>query len=425
MRVLVISNNALSSVLNNGKTVSSFLRNLDSENVANLYFGTNELPDIKNFKYYYRITELDIFKSISSFSFAAKNTHSTLCKSLISTNFSSKKKESMMLSFIKRHGATFAVFRELLWRLNTWKTKELYRWISDFRPDVIFSILGNSLFTHVISRTISNDFNLPLNVYFTDDYVLNDRSSNFFQKIHFRNTQKEYYKTLSQAKKAFVIGSKMKLEYERVFRRKFGVLVNGIDLKKFSQIKPKSFSFNDKTFIISYIGGLHLNRWKSISFIAKLANQIKDLRVVFKVYSVSVPSAEILNSFKESGVIFGGSLDSDGVFNELIDSHCLLHAESFDENYRVYTKYSISTKIPEYVACRRGIIAIGPSDVASIEFFKRFNIGCVITESDNEDSIKCKLLQYVMHYNDIEFDYQFKIAEKYFDQEKMQLNNLL
>ena len=48
----------------------------------------------------------------------------------------------------------------------------------------------------------------------------------------------------------------------------------------------------------------------------------------------------------------------------------LVHVESFDNKSRQLTKLSISTKIPEYLATGKPIIAIGPREVASLEYLK-------------------------------------------------------
>ena len=57
-RLLIISNNVLSTTRNNGKTVYSYIDSLPKENVAQFYFY-NEQPSIEGYSYY-RIIDKDI-----------------------------------------------------------------------------------------------------------------------------------------------------------------------------------------------------------------------------------------------------------------------------------------------------------------------------------------------------------------------------
>lgn len=423
MRILVIANNAISQFNNNGKTVYSFLKDVPPENIAQLYFGTNEIPFLEGCKSYYRITEMDVLKSVVSFKFSTRNTHNQLV-SRIDTSIPTKKRDGKILSFLKRHSSTLSIIREQLWQFNTWDSQELNGWIRQFEPTVIFAVLGNCIFVHKIAMKLAKRYNIPLSIYFTDDYVLNDTSSNFVQRFHYHRLKRVYVESISFAKNSFVIGEKMQKAYRDHFNHDFGILVNGIDVDKFRRFKIRQI--NDKqSVVISYIGGLHLNRWKSIVKLAQIISQQNEFNVEFKVFSVAVPADSILQAFSRVGVSYCGSLNYEGVLNQMDKSHFLLHIESFDKKDRLYTRYSISTKIPEYMMSKRGIIAFGPSDIASIEIFKNNNLGCVLTELDTDEEIKSKILDFIRSYNQYDFIRQYEYALEHFDHRKMLLSKVL
>ena len=77
------------------------------------------------------------------------------------------------------------------------------------------------------------------------------------------------------------------------------------------------------------------------------------------------------------------------------------------------------------MASKRGVIAYGPSDIASIELFENNNIGCTITENDTDDNICDKINDFIEHYNQYDFDKQYKYVVDHFDQNKMQLDKIL
>ena len=61
-------------------------------------------------------------------------------------------------------------------------------------------------------------------------------------------------------------------------------------------------------------------------------------------------------------------------------SDFLVHAESFDSENKKVTMLSISTKIPEYLSSNRCIVAIGPSEIASINLIKENDLGIVLSD---------------------------------------------
>ena len=64
------------------------------------------------------------------------------------------------------------------------------------------------------------------------------------------------------------------------------------------------------------------------------------------------------------------------------DSDVLLHIESFDPKTVEYTKYSMSTKIPEYMAARRPIICYAPNCLAVYRYIEKTGAGISVSTSD-------------------------------------------
>ena len=131
--------------------------------------------------------------------------------------------------------------------------------------------------------------------------------------------------------------------------------------------------------------------------------------MIIKVFSTATPDRKIMASFEQSGVQFCGGLDSSGVITQMENSHFLLHVESFDKVNRTYVRYSISTKISEYLSSGRGIIAYGPHEVASIELLNNNSFGCCITDLDSSEDIEKKILEAISGYN----NYDYSLSKQY------------
>lgn len=423
MRILIIAANAVSTTSNNGKTYRSFIQSMSKSDIAQFYTGTNEYPDEDCCANFYRVTDLQLIKAIFKFWTPVSNSHHELIETIKNKGLGGLS-SSAGVSLLKRQTKNLSYIRDLVWSFNKWDNNELNNWIKDFNPTHIFAVLGSGTALHKIARRLSKRYNIPLSVYFTDDYVINDNSTNFIQKLYFKRTYRTYCKTLKNADKAFVIGEKMRKAYEQLFNRKFEILINGIHFDE-KEKNQRLYLTPHEPVVISYIGGLHLNRWKTIIRFAKIVTQIKEYEFNIRVFCVSQPSEEMKTEFERYNINYCGKLTAEGVKEETRNSHIMLHVESFDEVNRLYTQYSVSTKIPEYMSSMRGIIAYGPKEIASIQIFSDNDLGCTITDIDNESDIREKVKNYLDNYNNADFEKQYEFAKNNFNQKKMQLKNLL
>jgi hypothetical protein len=79
-----------------------------------------------------------------------------------------------------------------------------------------------------------------------------------------------------------------------------------------------------------------------------------------------------------------GSLSKDELNEVIREADVLVHVESFDRNSIESTRLSVSTKIPEYLAMGRPVLAVGPPDVASMEFLR--DAACCVTSIGSIDA---------------------------------------
>ncbi|MCX7127043.1 hypothetical protein [Aeromonas sp.] len=385
-KVLVISHNAFSDVYNNGKTMESILSSFDSSNLAQLFFSQNEAPDFTYCRNYYKITDIDVLKSM----LMCKGTSSAIgskleCPPITNVNhnikgFSKKNIDGIMFSFFKTLFHRSKIFRDLLWSCSNWHSSSLERWIANFNPDVIFYVGGDSKFSHEIAMTLSDKLNIPLISYFTDDYILSKEFSglDIISRYSSGLLESTYKRTIKKSSKLYTIGKSMSEHYANHFNREFGCIMNSVDWKPFS---PK-MSFG-KDINVSYFGGLHLGR---SDMIIKFAKKHPFLKV--KVYSITPPSSSCLLEFKLNNIEYCGGVTGKELDEAMFDADAFLHIESDDESYCSLTKLSVSTKIPEYLISSRLVIGYGPVYLASMKILKDNNIGIVISSAEDKDDVK-------------------------------------
>ena len=93
----------------------------------------------------------------------------------------------------------------------------------------------------------------------------------------------------------------------------------------------------------------------------------------------------------ESSIVMG-SVPASEVEKIQKDADMLVHVESFHDENRYFIKHSFSTKLVDYFKMARPILAIGPSDVASISHLIKND--CAIY-GENEEQLVQKLLEVI------------------------------
>lgn len=350
-RTLIISNNALSSQKNNGKTIESFFANYPSEKIAQLYFS-EEIPDSKVCNNFFKISDIDILKRI----IRKKNEQKEI---------SSEKGEQIS---VKKSEITRLV-REIMWRKCVWNTQVLNEWIKEFQPEVIFFCGGDSGFAYTITNYIQKITSAKLVLFITDDYILNKASSNIFYLLRTRYIEHKIRKCISSTDKFITISDKMGREYEKYL---------GIESETFlnmsEELPTEKKTIFGEPIIFTYMGGFSYNRYKVLLALGEAMAQYNgshNHNLELKIFSNDTTSTDIIESLKACPAItYGGRLDAAGVKIQMEETDVLVHVESFDAYCKAKTSLSISTKIPEYLSSKRLILAIGPDDIASMEYLK-------------------------------------------------------
>lgn len=369
-RILIISHNPFSKVSNNGKTLEAIFSKFDREELSQLYFVEVDLDHEYAGTYFY-ISDIDVAKSLVG----KKIENNFFSKKPATIKFKSNDASSVV-RFLRKHSQTFAFFRDLMWQtVRPEETDPVLRWIKEVNPDFIFFVAGNQVSTYKMVRFLAAKFNMKYGVYFTDDYFIYPRQNNVIKKIQNIRVRRSCAEMVQGASICFAIGEMMAEEYTKYFGRKFVPLMNMVDTNN-----PVLTETRNQKFIISYFGGLHLNRWKML---AEFSSELDATTAVLQVYSHQALTAEMSEAFRKTNVVFKGGICEEQMTDAIGQSDALIHVESDAKEFRSLTKLSVSTKIPEYLNTNKLVIAYGPADIASIKLIADNSLGLVIN-SQNE-----------------------------------------
>ncbi len=361
-KVLIISHNPLSCVNNNGKTLASIFKGVSNDNIYQIYLNA-DVPDYSEECHYLQINEKQIFTSLLK----QKNVCCQQINSIPGNASSAKIKSCVFANNIKR------LLREGIWKFAFWKSK-LKEWLKDKHFDVVFFMAGDGLFAYDVYRFVMKHTSAKGCLFFTDDYIIGKTSYSPVALLRQALLKSKIKKTLRIVDDLYVISEEMRKTYDMLFQRKSFVIRN-FSIERSNELSSKR---NDKPhdLIMVYAGGLHYNRWKVLSKIAgmlKAINQSSYIKCYLKIYSAQNISSDIIDQIVVDGASeFLGGASASQIADVYSQADILLHVESFDKKAVASTKYSFSTKIPEYLSAGKCVLAVGPAEVASVRYLMDF-----------------------------------------------------
>lgn len=357
--ILIVSVNPLSRTSNNGKTIASMFRGYPKDSVAQLYFH-REVPTSDVCDNYFSITDEDLLRAV-------RRAKAPTGRRVLATSVPERVMPEAATSLLKRSKAV-RLLRSVLWTLVSLEKPPLKEWLDDVNPDVVFFCGGDSNHLYKKVLRLARRYDAKIVYYITDDYVLPARTLNPFAALNRAWTRRVFKSMCHASALILTIGDEMSSVYGERFGFESQSVMNMVAVP---DAAPPTSAPTDRVMVFSYVGGLHSNRGRVLARIAASLERlaIGGLRGELRVYSADQPERSVASLLENPPFSsYRGKLDADGVAQVLRDSDVLVHVESDDSKSKTVTRLSVSTKIPEYMAAGKPILAAGPSDVASIRY---------------------------------------------------------
>lgn len=295
-----------------------------------------------------------------------------------------------LLPVITRQSSLAFRFKEHIRRFFT-STSELFpyiisndllQFVKEANPEFIYSTVDRPqviLLLDEIRRRISAKI-LP---HFMDDFPTTIFKSPL-TFIHRKYILFKLKNLVNSSKLCFCISNTMCEEYKkRYIKNDFYALMNCVE--KYRGVGKITRIENEKL-VFFYAGGLHLKRDNVLFMLCNYLSKTIKQDFIFNIYTHKKDwdnCKDVLSNYYF--INYQGYKSSDEINKSMSRSDVLVFLESFDKSVKKYTRYSISTKIPEYLSTGVKILAIGPSDVGSIEYLKSNNSAFIIDDEFNID----------------------------------------
>lgn len=276
----------------------------------------------------------------------------------------------------------FELLNVWLWQSPYVVNNRLRAWVWEFQPDVIYSMLG-SMNVMQITLLLAESNRVPIVPQFNDDWISTLYQTNPMAAYLRGKMMRLLDRILERASRVLVIGDLMGKEYAQRYRIACETFMNCVQESAYPAPRPRAAG----PIRFVYIGDLHTNRWQPL---------METGQVLSELAREGLPNELLVYTYPETVAKYGRILSGvpaiqmkECLPNEvmpqvLVDADCLVHVESFDAASRTYTKFSVSTKIPEYLMAGRCIFAYGPLEVASLRYISDEKVGVVVGVPDQK-----------------------------------------
>lgn len=367
MRIIIISNIEWSDENAFGNTISNWFYKMPNVEFMSIYRRYSQ-PNNLICKKYYKIKPLSIIRNYFTPCNIGEEFEINNCNNTI--RHSSNLFEKKIIHCFHKLGKSILLFIEnWLYSTKKWKNKKFINSIKLFKPDIVFFFVGSSLADYQITVAIKELIPSCKIVGFIADDVYGVANNKSKKKI--------IENCISLADLVYGCSEVLVENYSRMFNVKIDILYKGCTFDK--DIIQK----NNIIKKIVYAGNLHYGRVKTLAKLAKCIeehNKRNNAQIELNIYT-----NEILNNEQKASLNIQGASELFDTkpyreIKEIMDkADITLHVESFDEENIKVVRYSFSTKIIDCLQSSSVLFAIGPSNIASIDFAKKVPGAFVVT----------------------------------------------
>ena len=371
--ILVINSQTMFKNNATGITERSILRNYPLENIVELFRWLPLRRDtcdlnIRSFQISEKVLPFNtILRKLSGNS---TNADSAGTSAGISKNIKKTRKNTFILAIIQRI--------KFLGENCYVDIAPITKLLSDknFKPDVVYTFGANQA-VHNICLAVAKYYDIRIVLHYMDNwretmYLNNPYLSALNTKINHSAEALE-----ARSVSSIVISEGMRKAYTEKYKHKYRAIMNCIGDQDF--IEPQ-IPKNNHTINIVYAGGLHLSRNLLLLDLEKAIltiSEISGCNIKLSIYTSEESRKAYEAHFTKSVTEFCDYIPHDAINSVYESADLLVHVESFSDETIGFTKYSLSTKIPEYLASGKCMLCYAPENIEVYKYLKSYEAGAV------------------------------------------------
>lgn len=264
-------------------------------------------------------------------------------------------------------------------------TPALERWIENFRPEVLYTILGSNGFMDLI-ELIRRRFNLPLVVHIMDDWASSAHRRGLLSPLQRSDMNRHLQHIYDVAQTRLVISDAMAEAYSQRYKQPFTPIHNAIDTARWQSVARRDTSTSPDGNIL-YIGSVMPQA--QLGSLIDCCRAVADLQVSGRAISLSIasPGFQIdpvrhLLAIHPAIRILDPIEDDERFFRSIAAADALLLPVNFDDDSIRFVRYSMPTKVPAYLFSGTPVLVYGPAGLAQTRYAQEAGWGLVVDRPD-------------------------------------------
>lgn len=375
-------------------TLQNIFEGFNPDNIYSLYVRS-DIPDTKYCNHFFQISEVSLIKRLFNKNVVVGkefNSENVCIENKIAKKYISEEKK--ISSYFKKYrNYLLILLRELLWSFGGWKSKDLDNYIDKSNADVIFVLVASWIYiNNVTLHAIERSGKRVIPFFVDDNYTYKATSPSFLGYFHRYLLRKKLKKIVNASSEILVISPKMKREYDNIFGINSHIFTKGVD---FNKVVIPQYVLHTPIKMM-YAGNLLYGRLDVLSAIASAVSKINQnfVRVQLFIYTQTEISNQVKSKleYPDSSFLMG-TVPYSEIRRIQSESDILIYPESFKSTFQRITRLSFSTKITDYLSSGKCILAVGPLDIAPIEYLKDNDCAVVVSNLDEVYSELNKLLK--------------------------------
>ncbi len=378
--VAIVSSNPLRSDMANGIFMQSLFSGWPKDRLAQIYFkvAMPNMPDSDVCDDYRMIT----MSGLTHRCHPRKNEREANPTSS-DTNHGKLNGKRLVMQHLRHRSRLFPWLKagQEAWSAHGWLQRSLERQLKKVRPEIVYGLLGNYCLTK-ITYSACQKLGLPLFVHVTDDFVTSKYHGVPFSATFHQAAKRWLGRAVGYSSGCAAICPAMAEEYQQRYGGHWTWFTTVLDANRYDP-NPR---VPDGVVRLVYAGNLGLRRWHSLRKLALALRELATRQGIEVRLAIYAPPEEIEIHRKaldlRPTVELRGWAHPAKLPRLFHDSDILVHAESFDPQQALLTKWSFSTKLSQYMMAGRCILALGPPELASIRLVRDEQVGISLTDFD-------------------------------------------
>lgn len=268
---------------------------------------------------------------------------------------------------------------------NIYVSEKLDRWLSDYKPDILY-LQVSTRETIQFAKEICDLLKVPSVIHMMDDWPVTISSKGLLWKYWRKRIDMEFRQLLDKVELHLAISNAMSSEYRIRYGKDFKSFHNPIEIEAWQPFTKSDFHINPLQVRILYSGRIGTGIYDSIIEVAETIDIINSDSIGIKLYIQSpVKDVGILKRLqKNKCVVINPIIEYSQLPIVLSKADILLLANDFNKTGVDFLKYSMPTKISEYMISGTPILVYSPAETAISKYVDENSCGCCVTTQSKE-----------------------------------------